>query len=78
MDGEDSPSVRVLHKHAMVIVNNVVVAASRRVPEFRQRLVDGGQRPHGGLVCGATQRRETVYLCHSNVRPSWTRTQESE
>jgi hypothetical protein len=31
----------------MVVVHNVAVAASRRVPERRQRLVGGGEGAHG-------------------------------
>jgi len=31
----------------MVIIHNVAVAASRRVPERRQRLVGGGEGAHG-------------------------------
>jgi hypothetical protein len=42
----NSPSVGVWHKNSMVVVHNVAVAASRRVPERRQGLVGGWEGAH--------------------------------
>ena len=42
-----SPSVWVQHEDAMVVVYNAVVTAGLRVLERRQRLIGGGQGPHG-------------------------------